>query len=153
MCIRDRFGIANGIGYGFALQLSAKVFSHRSGFAMGITTAAYALGATLGAQLLGTLVESTGAIATLRLHGISFFLMAPILALLIHKSKASYNIKSKAPDASGINRSLVNQYRLCYGLAVFAGLMAIAHAAPYICLLYTSPSPRDLSTSRMPSSA
>ena len=24
---------------------------------------------------------------------------------------------------------------------------------PYICLLYTSPSPRDLSTSRMPSSA
>ena len=26
-------------------------------------------------------------------------------------------------------------------------------AGPYICLLYTSPSPRDLSTSRMPSSA
>ena len=25
--------------------------------------------------------------------------------------------------------------------------------APYFCLLYTSPSPRDLSTSRMPSSA
>ena len=24
---------------------------------------------------------------------------------------------------------------------------------PYVCLLYTSPSPRDLSTSRMPSSA
>ena len=24
---------------------------------------------------------------------------------------------------------------------------------PYLCLLYTSPSPRDLSTSRMPSSA
>ena len=126
------FGVANGIGYGFTLQLSAKVFSHRSGFAMGLTTAAYALGATLGAQLLGTLVESTGAIATLRLHGISFFLLSPILALLIHKSKASYNTKTKAHDASGINRSLVNQYRLCYGLAVFAGLMAIAHAAPYI---------------------
>ena len=26
-------------------------------------------------------------------------------------------------------------------------------ARPYACLLYTSPSPRDLSTSRMPSSA
>ena len=26
-------------------------------------------------------------------------------------------------------------------------------SGPYICLLYTSPSPRDLSTSRMPSSA
>ena len=33
-------------------------------------------------------------------------------------------------------------------LQVFAG---IAHV--YLCLLYTSPSPRDLSTSRMPSSA
>ena len=29
----------------------------------------------------------------------------------------------------------------------------IADAGPYGCLLYTSPSPRDLSTSRMPSSA
>ena len=30
---------------------------------------------------------------------------------------------------------------------------AVAVAAPAACLLYTSPSPRDLSTSRMPSSA
>ena len=30
----------------------------------------------------------------------------------------------------------------------------ISHGAPFeVCLLYTSPSPRDLSTSRMPSSA
>ena len=29
----------------------------------------------------------------------------------------------------------------------------IGNARPLICLLYTSPSPRDLSTSRMPSSA
>ena len=29
----------------------------------------------------------------------------------------------------------------------------ITNALPYICLLYTSPSPRDLSSSRMPSSA
>ena len=29
----------------------------------------------------------------------------------------------------------------------------LARIMPYICLLYTSPSPRDLSTSRMPSSA
>ena len=28
-----------------------------------------------------------------------------------------------------------------------------ARAEPWLCLLYTSPSPRDLSTSRMPSSA
>ena len=33
------------------------------------------------------------------------------------------------------------------------GLLAVFNALFYICLLYTSPSPRDLSTSRMPSSA
>ena len=32
-------------------------------------------------------------------------------------------------------------------------LLAVALAWTYVCLLYTSPSPRDLSTSRMPSSA
>ena len=31
--------------------------------------------------------------------------------------------------------------------------LALAKDHAYICLLYTSPSPRDLSTSRMPSSA
>eukprot|EP00831_Metopus_contortus_P068676 TRINITY_DN6146_c0_g1_i3.p2 TRINITY_DN6146_c0_g1~~TRINITY_DN6146_c0_g1_i3.p2 ORF type:complete len:128 (-),score=27.55 TRINITY_DN6146_c0_g1_i3:68-451(-) len=32
-------------------------------------------------------------------------------------------------------------------------LALLSQYTPYICLLYTSPSPRDLSTSRMPSSA
>ena len=40
----------------------------------------------------------------------------------------------------------------------FAGIASVAEAPQprqlgYVCLLYTSPSPRDLSTSRMPSSA
>ena len=34
-----------------------------------------------------------------------------------------------------------------------AAIMADAEVQAYVCLLYTSPSPRDLSTSRMPSSA
>ena len=33
------------------------------------------------------------------------------------------------------------------------GYLHIGHAKAIFCLLYTSPSPRDLSTSRMPSSA
>ena len=39
---------------------------------------------------------------------------------------------------------------------VSAGKTSLVHALSgkyYVCLLYTSPSPRDLSTSRMPSSA
>ncbi len=41
-----------------------------------------------------------------------------------------------------------------YAEAMFKTLKADATTVnPYLCLLYTSPSPRDLSTSRMPSSA
>ena len=40
---------------------------------------------------------------------------------------------------------------MAYGAAL--SQMVFGSAAPYACLLYTSPSPRDLSTSRMPSSA
>ncbi len=126
------FGIANGIGYGFALQLSARVFSHRSGFAMGVTTATYALGATAGAQILGTLVAVTGSLATLRLHGISFLVLAPVLAILIHTGKAEYSVSNIRIKPIDISNKLINKYRLSYGLAVFAGLMAIAHATPFI---------------------
>ena len=34
-----------------------------------------------------------------------------------------------------------------------SGLTVHSYTSPHFCLLYTSPSPRDLSTSRMPSSA
>ena len=126
------FGIANGIGYGFALQLSARAFSHRSGFAMGVTTAAYALGATIGAQVLGILVDSYGSLSTLRLHGLSFLFMAPVLAHLVAASKATYMVEAQKQKPVEIDRALVMHYRVSYGFAVFAGLMAIAHATPYI---------------------
>lgn len=41
------FGFLNGLGYGYALQLSARAHPRRPGLAMGITTACYALGAVL----------------------------------------------------------------------------------------------------------
>jgi len=44
--------------------------------------------------------------------------------------------------------------RLLLVIALVYGLSSRAAVAqPALCLLYTSPSPRDLSTSRMPSSA
>ena len=38
-------------------------------------------------------------------------------------------------------------------MCAFKSLASVVHALGWSCLLYTSPSPRDLSTSRMPSSA
>ena len=51
-----------------------------------------------------------------------------------------------SPDA---NDSTVNNG----GQATHVGVYGIGYGAGITCLLYTSPSPRDLSTSRMPSSA
>jgi OFA family oxalate/formate antiporter-like MFS transporter len=41
------FGIANGLGYGFGLQFAARANPDHKGLAMGVVTAAYALGAVL----------------------------------------------------------------------------------------------------------
>ena len=45
------FGAANGLGYGFGLQLAAQANPGRAGFAMGVVTAAYALGAGVAPPL------------------------------------------------------------------------------------------------------
>jgi len=46
-----------------------------------------------------------------------------------------------------------NQYEIFDGNLVSTDPLKFVDLKPYSCLLYTSPSPRDLSTSRMPSSA
>ena len=60
-------------------------------------------------------------------------------------------------DATGSKNSMVNAIGNLapQGRLVFVGVTTdeIVFPHPKICLLYTSPSPRDLSTSRMPSSA
>ena len=44
-------------------------------------------------------------------------------------------------------------YTINYKTAFFAGLSVFIYTCIYTCLLYTSPSPRDATLSRMPSSA
>ena len=75
--------------------------------------------------------------------------------------------KDRLKDFYNTERPLLHFYRCLFGLiallSIFTALrnlplatvVSISFAAPIFttCLLYTSPSPRDLSTSRMPSSA
>ena len=51
-----------------------------------------------------------------------------------------------------VERSIRNNLRVIYDDVDWA-IQLWKKLGPYACLLYTSPSPRDLSTSRMPSSA
>jgi nitrate/nitrite transporter NarK len=50
------FGTANGVGYGYTLQLVAQAWPQRKGLAMGAVAAVYALGATLFAKVLAMLI-------------------------------------------------------------------------------------------------
>ena len=52
-----------------------------------------------------------------------------------------------------ISVDIVKEYQKDYGGGKDVDVIANAITEDIICLLYTSPSPRDLSTSRMPSSA
>ena len=62
------------------------------------------------------------------------------------------NVALKGNNATAL--PLLSVYSLITGFTL-SGLVALAGAVAGVgaCLLYTSPSPRDLSTSRMPSSA
>ena len=71
---------------------------------------------------------------------------------------AGTGLSAKCEEAGGIDLIVIynsGRYRMA-GRGSLSGLMAYGNANDVvmeICLLYTSPSPRDLSTSRMPSSA
>ena len=60
-----------------------------------------------------------------------------------------YGNKLASYDVKKFNRNLIDPIKMIFDKAVYGENWETIIA----CLLYTSPSPRDLSTSRMPSSA
>jgi len=67
--------------------------------------------------------------------------------LALRNSKTS---ELEVAGSTGIPEALLQQ-RIAWGAPAATDVMRSGN--PWVCLLYTSPSPRDLSTSRMPSSA
>ena len=69
------------------------------------------------------------------------------LALLLHMPpRVLYHLHRSFSNDRLVSEELYKYYLVC----LFTSIMLIRYEC---CLLYTSPSPRDLSTSRMPSSA
>ena len=61
--------------------------------------------------------------------------------------------RPKITKVEGVVYDLATKYFLSIAQGSIQGTYSIVRKMILICLLYTSPSPRDLSTSRMPSSA
>ena len=123
------FGSFNGLGYGFALQLAARAAPSHSGFAMGMVTAAYAVGATIFARVFSVIVESRSYTDAFLVLAVTLIGLAIICAALLPRGVMRYSRPvDNSEDSAYISFALILRLWWGYGLAVFAGLMAIGHA-------------------------
>lgn len=124
------FGAANGFGYGYALQIAAQANPHRKAFAMGITTAAYALGAAVFPEILDRALSASGIALALQILALVIFLAGAVAAGLMHLARAHFetSTRSQAPPDTKSSSRLMAHLWLAYGAGVSAGLMVIGHA-------------------------
>ncbi|MDH3695079.1 MAG: MFS transporter [Gammaproteobacteria bacterium] len=127
------FGAANGVGYGFVLQLVAQALPHKRGFAMGTVTAAYAVGASVFAKLIAFMIYVQDYKTALLVMAVVLLGVALIARILAALSNAQYQQKLNSSDAKlGVSRAEILQLGMGYGLGVAAGLMVIGHAAAIV---------------------
>lgn len=119
------FGGANGIGYGYILQLAGQAAPSRRGLAMGLVTAFYAVGASAAPLFFVFLIARGGNTLALKVAGAIVFVVSIVAAALVYWAKARY-----VSDSNSAIQSLtptLKRARLFlwvgYGSAVTAGLM------------------------------
>ncbi|MFT5658946.1 MAG: OFA family oxalate/formate antiporter-like MFS transporter [Gammaproteobacteria bacterium] len=123
------FGAANGVGYGFALQISAQAMPQRQGFAMGTVTAFYALGATISPSIFSSMLARGGVSLAMTVAGVIFAVAGVVAWALLRRSGISFSAESTT--SSGVRPgSHFIQILLWfgYGSGSLAGLMIIGHA-------------------------
>ena len=128
------FGLANGVGYGYCLQLVGRVLPARKGFAMGAVTAAYAVGSIVFAQVFAWRIAVDSAGSALAAIAFAVLVASLFAALVMYRAGASYSMPAASNGAAAgtavqASWRLTGQFWLAYLCAVFAGLMAIGHAA------------------------
>jgi OFA family oxalate/formate antiporter-like MFS transporter len=124
------FGLANGLGYGYGLQISAQENPGNEGLAMGIVTASYALGAVLSPKIFTVTLDSAGFLGVMFVLALVLIILGVICFLLMKNVDVRFrqNSKKAAQDTKHTKRI---QYLLWLGYfgAALAGLMIIGHAA------------------------
>ena len=124
------FGSFNGLGYAFSLQRAAEANSDRPVLALGLVTAAYALGGASAAQLLDQQVATNGAPGGLESLAIAITAVGVLASLLVGSTRSS--AQRARTRLTKTDFHLVARLWAAYGLAVVAGLMALGHAAAIV---------------------
>ena len=120
------FGAANGLGYGFGLQFAAQSMPERKGWAMGVVTAAYALGAAHSPLGFDMAIQQGGVALGMQSLAAALLFVGILATLLVAQSRQSYTLTSTPKDQAQVN---ILPLWIAYGAGVTAGLMAIGHAA------------------------
>jgi OFA family oxalate/formate antiporter-like MFS transporter len=125
------FGISNGIGYGFCLQLVGRAMPAGKGFAMGAVTAAYAVGSIVFAKIIAWRIEADSVAAAFVAIAFSLAVIVIVAAFMLCRANASYGELASTASSNDdrLDRRRLLQFWFAYLTSVFAGLMAIGHAA------------------------
>ena len=123
------FGAANGLGYGFGLQLVAQAYPKREGFAMGIVTAAYALGAVLSPTIFNAIIAFFDFRAVMIVLAVTLLIVGFLSKVMLQRAGAVF--RSVEQGEISTSASYKSQVLLWIGYfgGVLAGLMVIGHSA------------------------
>lgn len=121
------FGAANGLGYGFGLQVAAQANPGREGLAMGVVTAAYALGAVLAPGVFEAALLRAGFAGAMSVLALALIGAGVVSVVLLGRSGLRF---PGGPEGAGTGqaRGLALLWLGYFG-GVLAGLMVIGHAA------------------------
>ncbi len=129
------FGAANGLAYGFGMQIAAQANPGREGVAMGTVTACYALGAVLAPAPFEMLIATGGTRAAM--FGLAGVVMVVGCAasFLLYRTGAQYVGPSEMASNAVVSMRWVGLVWLGFFGAVMAGLMVVGHASGIDALL------------------
>jgi MFS family permease len=124
------FGAFNGLGYAFSLQRASESNPDRRGFALGLVTAAYALGGASSALVLDAQVAAGGATSALRWLAFAIAVTGIVTSVLLANNDSP--ARGSSTRLSSANFRVLAPLWTAYLLAVLAGLMALGHAAAIV---------------------
>ena len=124
------FGAFNGLGYAFSLQRASESNPDRRGFALGLVTAAYALGGASTALVLDKQVAASGATSGLRWLALAIAVTGIVTSVLLTNNDSP--VRGSPARLSSANLRILAPLWTAYLLAVLAGLMALGHAAAIV---------------------
>jgi len=127
------FGWANGLAYGYALQIAAQAVRGRTGGAMALVTAAYGLGAALAPWVFAAAMARGGFSAAMLALGLVLLAVIPLSAGALYRAGVAFESPAMTvPGRLWDGLGAWGRLWLGYGCGVAAGLMALGHASAIV---------------------